>query len=144
MQYVDILITTEEDTFRVFKTRGKDYREVAKLLSDRFGFDVVCITIRENITVWRNRWTSIAYHKGEYFDDTTYEVEIVDRIGSGDAFTAGFLYAYLKKDRDISAAIKYGNASSVLKHSIPGDLSFCSIEEIDQIVEGKGQLRIRR
>jgi len=141
MEYVDFLISTEEDTERVFKITGADYKEVAKVLADRFGFEVVAITLRENVSVWRNNWTAIAYSNGTFYDDKTYEVEIVDRVGSGDSFTAGFLAGYLEEG--IQRGVKMGNALSAIKHSIPGDLNITTREEMETLLT-KGGLRIVR
>ena len=143
MQYVDILITTEEDTARVFQIEGKDWKEVAHKLTDTFGFKVVTITIRETPTVWRNNWLGIALKDGRFYEDRKYEMEVVDRVGSGDAFAGGFLYAYLTKG-DIETALKYGNAAAVLKHSTPGDFAFFTLEEVENLMLGKGGLRISR
>jgi 2-dehydro-3-deoxygluconokinase len=143
MSNVDILITTEEDTARVFQIEGKDWTEVARKLADTFGFKVVAITLRENITVWRNNWTAIALADGQLYDDITYEVEVVDRVGSGDAFAAGFLYGYLT-EKGIETSLKYGNAAAVLKHSCPGDLGWVTLEEVEKLIAGKGDLRISR
>lgn len=148
MQYCNILITTEEDTYRVFKIEEDGYRPVAKKLYEKFNFDVVVITLRENITVWRNNWTAIAYAGGKFYDDVTYELEIVDRVGGGDAFTGGFLYAYLTFNKDIKKCVQYGNASAALKHSIPGDLNWSTIEEVENLIRrGPGgglSLRVSR
>ena len=148
MEHCNILITTEEDTFRVFKIQGSDYRDVARKLQSRFGLDMVVITLREDITVWRNNWTAIAYSQGTFFDDVTYELEIVDRVGGGDAFTGGFLFAYATFGSDIAKCLQYGNASSALKHSIPGDLNWCTRGEIEDLIArgpgGGAGLRIRR
>jgi len=94
MAHVDILITTEEDTNVVFGIKEKDYEIVAEKLARTFHFKVVAITLREDLSVWRNHWTAIAYQDGKIFRDRTYEVEIVDRVGAGDSFTAGFLYGW--------------------------------------------------
>ncbi len=144
MSKVDILITTEEDTERVFGIHGKDYKEVARKLAERFGFKVVLITLRENITVWRNNWTAIAYQDGRIYEDRSYEIEVVDRVGSGDAFAGGFLYSYLTNSGDIEMALKYGNATAALKHSSPGDVNWCTLEEVEGLIGGKGSLRINR
>lgn len=144
MQYVDILITTEEDTARVFQIEGKDWKEVARKLAETFNFKVVAITLRENITVWRNNWTAIVLADGKIYEDQKYEVEVVDRVGSGDAFAAGFLYAYLTRKEDIEVALKYGNAAAVLKHSCPGDLAWFTLEEVEKLIAGGGDLRISR
>jgi 2-dehydro-3-deoxygluconokinase len=142
MEDVDILITTEEDTGVVFGIHEKDYETVAERLSQRFGFAIVAITLREDLSVWRNNWTAIAYRNGTIFRDKTYEVEIVDRLGAGDSFTAGFLYGWLAHD-DVQKGIEYGNAFAALKHTIPGDFNYATKEEVEARIEGAG-LRISR
>jgi len=83
MQYTDILITTEEDTQRVFKIEGSNYEEVAYKLRDRFGFKAVTITLRENPRVLLNNWSAMALYEGKIYTAPNYEVEIVDRVGGG-------------------------------------------------------------
>ncbi|MGQ9478266.1 MAG: PfkB family carbohydrate kinase [Candidatus Bipolaricaulia bacterium] len=143
MGYTDLLLTTEEDTERVFGIKGKDYAEVAKRLVEEFALKAVAITIREDISVWRNNWTAIVYAEGKLYDDITYELEIVDRVGAGDSFTAGFLYGYLTGD--VEKGLKYGNALAALKHSIPGDLNWSTLEEVEALLRAGGKAgRIRR
>lgn len=142
MEHVDLLITTEEDTNVVFGIKEKDYETVAERLAKAFQFKVVAITLREDLSVWRNNWTAIAYQDGKIFRDRKYEVEIVDRVGAGDAFTAGFLYGWLKL-KDIEKGVQYGNAFAALKHSIPGDFNWATLEEVEAQLKGAG-LRISR
>jgi len=141
MEHIDILFATEEDTRKVLGVSGKDYREVAQKLAEKFKFEVVCITLREDISVLRNRWTAIAYSAGKIYDDRTYDVEIVDRVGAGDSFTAGFIYGYLTGD--VGKGVKYGNAYSALKHSNPGDTNWATLNEVENLLKGIG-LRISR
>ncbi|HSB89483.1 MAG TPA: sugar kinase [Anaerolineales bacterium] len=141
MADVDILMTTEEDTERVFGITGGDYREVAKALADQFELRVVVITLRGTPSVWRNTWSALAYSQGTYYDDVTYEVEVVDRVGSGDTFSAGFLYGYLTKD--IPRGLKVGNAFAALKHSSWSDFNWSTLEETEALIRGSG-LRIVR
>src|SRR4030043_2153107 len=89
MSDVDILITTEEDTHVVFGIKEKDYEAAAEKLAKTFRFKVVAITLREDLSVWQNNWTAIAFQDGRLYKDRKYEVEIVDRVGAGDSFTAG-------------------------------------------------------
>ncbi len=156
MEYVDVLITTEEDTNVVFKINAEDksgqktyahvtaepYREVAQRLQEKFRFQAVAITLRENPLVWRNTWTAIAYSDGKYYDDVKYELEIVDRLGGGDSFSAGFIYGRLKKD-SYEAAVRYGNAFSALKHSMPGDFNWANLAEVENLLKGSS-LRVAR
>ena len=111
MEFVDVLITTEEDTGVVFKIEAKGtteargfkevtaepFKDVARRLQEKFRFKAVAITLRENPLVWRNTWTAIAYADGKFYDDVKYELEIVDRIGGGDSLSAGCSYGSLVK-----------------------------------------------
>jgi 2-dehydro-3-deoxygluconokinase len=136
MELVDILITTEEDAGVVFGVVGDDYREVARKLADRFGFKVVTITLRGNQSVLRNSWTSVAWASGAVVDDRTYDIELVDRIGGGDAYAAGFIYGYLTGD--VAKAVRVGNAFSALKQSSWGDFNWATLAEVEAQVRGAG------
>lgn len=141
MEYVDILITTEEDTGVVFGIREDSYQEVAIKLNERFGFEVVAITLREDHSVQRNTWSAFAYHDGKLYESVKYQCELIDRVGAGDSFTAGFIYGYLTGD--VQKGVDYGTAFSALKHSIPGDLNWATIEEVETLLKGGGS-RIQR
>ncbi len=141
MSLVDVLITTEEDTKTVFGITGADYREVARRLAETYGFKVVTITLRGDTSVLRNSWTSIAYAGGAIVDDRTYDIELMDRIGGGDAYAAGFLYGLLKAD--VPTAVQYGNAFSALKQTSWGDLSYATLEEVESLLKGGGSRIVR-
>jgi 2-dehydro-3-deoxygluconokinase len=141
MEYCDVLITTEEDTEKVFGIKGKDYEDVAAQCAKRFGLKIVAITLRENPLVWRNSWTAIAYHNGTVYRTRSYEVEIVDRLGAGDSFAAGLIHGLL--DGDVQKGVDWGVATSALKHSIPGDFAWVSRSEVEVMLKGGG-LRISR
>lgn len=140
--YIDILITTKEISNIVLGVKSNNHGEIAKALYDEYGFEVVVLTIREILTVWKNNWTAIAYANDKLYKDRKYELEIVDRLGGGDSFTAGFLYGYLKKD--VQTGLYYGNALSALKHSIPGDLNYSTLKEVERLIAGKGSFYIQR
>jgi 2-dehydro-3-deoxygluconokinase len=141
MQFCDVLITTEEDTERVFGIKGKDYTDVAAQTARRFPLKVVAITLRENPLVWKNSWTAIAYQDGKVLKTRSYEVEIVDRLGAGDSFAAGLIHGLL--DGDLQKGLDYGVAASAIKHSIPGDFAWITREEVEGLLKGGG-LRISR
>ena len=156
MEFVDVLITTEEDTGVVFKIKAsgktddrgfkeissESYKDVAQRLQERFKFKAVAITLRENPLVWRNTWTAIAYAGGKFYQDVKYDLEIVDRVGGGDSFSAGFIYGFLAKD-SYEAAVRYGNAFSALKQTIPGDFNWSTLEEVEKLLKG-ASLRVSR
>ena len=141
MDLVDVLITTEEDASVVFGIEGSDYRDVALKLAGRFGFKVVTITIRGDHSVLRNSWTAIAYADGAWVDDKVYDIEVVDRVGGGDAYASGFLFGYLTGD--LSRAVRYGNAFSALKQSSFGDFNWATLAETEAQVRGAGTRIVR-
>lgn len=154
MRHVDVLITTEEDTRVVFGigSAGSDDRfttvdaesfaGVARALQERFGFKAVAITLRENPRVWLNTWTAIICADGQIHKAPRYEVEIVDRIGAGDSFSAGLVYGALRLD-GWARTVEFATALSALKHSVPGDVSMATREEVERLLKG-ASLRVAR
>jgi 2-dehydro-3-deoxygluconokinase len=141
MPHCDVLVTTEEDTERVFGIRGKDHEDGAAQLARRFGLRAVAVTLRENPLVWKNTWTAIVWQDGKVLRTRTYEVEIVDRLGAGDSFAAGLIHGLL--DGDLQKGLDYGVAASAIKHSIPGDFAWITRGEVEALLQGPG-LRISR
>ena len=143
VKQTDILFATEEDTLRVFGIQEGSYEDVAKRLADTFDLKIVAITLRENPSVWRNQWTAIAYDAAA---DTIHrapvmDIEVVDRVGSGDSFVGGFLFGYLQAGA--AAGVRYGVGMSALKQTIPGDLCWANLGEVERVLEGQS-LRIVR
>jgi 2-dehydro-3-deoxygluconokinase len=141
MRHCDYLITTEEDVEKVFGIKGSNFEDVAALVVRQFPLKGVAITLRENPLVWKNSWTAIAYADGKLHKTRTYEVEIVDRLGAGDSFAAGFIHGLL--DCDLQKGLDYGVAASAIKHSIPGDFAWVTRDEVEALLKGPG-LRISR
>jgi 2-dehydro-3-deoxygluconokinase len=143
MGLIDHLITTEEDISRVFKIKGENFESLAKDLVGRFSLQSCAITLREDLSVLRNRWTAVASDGRSVFRDKQYDVEVVDRVGSGDAFCAGYIYGVITGD--VGLGVKVGNAMAALKHSVPGDMIVCEKEEIMSLAQGREtSLRIKR
>lgn len=141
MGLVDVLVTTEEDTRRVFGIDAPDYEEVARKLADRYGFKIVAITLRGDTSVMLNDWTSIAYCDGRVIRDQTYSIELVDRVGGGDAYVAGFLSGLL--EGGVDDAVRYGNAFSALKQTQWGDLTWSTRAEVETLLAGGGSRIVR-
>lgn len=155
MQYVDVCIANEEDAEKVFGIKAADtditggklnhegYKNVAKRLRDRFGFKKVAITLRGSISASDNDWAAMLYDGSEFFFSKSYPVHIVDRVGGGDSFGSGLIYAmmngYSSKD-----TIEFATAASCLKHSIEGDFNHVTISEIKTLMGGDGSGRVKR
>ena len=140
-EQADILITTEEDTERVFGIKADSYEQVAELLAERFELSAVAITLRETPSVWRNTWSAIVLADGELYRGPKFEIEIVDRVGAGDSFAGGFLYGWLTDGPE--AGVNWGVAISALAQTNPGDLCWATKEEAERLLKGGG-LRIVR
>ena len=141
LAYVDLLIASTGDAEQLFDITGVNFADVAKQFTERFGVQFVAGVVRETPLVWRNRFGGVGYSAGTLHETVNYEVEIVDRLGAGDAFAAGLIHGLL--DGDFAKGLHYGAAMGALKHTVPGDLPFVSLEEVEAVLAGQG-LRIRR
>ncbi len=155
MPFVDVLIANEEDSEKVFNIASKGtkvnggslnkdgYIEVAKKLKERFNFEYVAITLRESITADDNNWAGMLYHDEVAHFSQNYKVHIIDRVGGGDSFGSGLIYALLN-NYSANKAIEFAVAASCLKHSIEGDFNRVSVEEVNTLVQGDGSGRVQR
>ena len=132
MEMVDLLITTEDDTDTVFGESGEP-TQVAEALKDRFSFQAVAITLRRIDTVWTGGWTSIIL-ADKLYEDITSDLENVDRVGGGDSFSAGCIYGWLT-DQSWESALRWGDAFSAIKHSIPGDFNWATRDETEKVMK---------
>lgn len=155
MGYVDVCIANEEDAGDVFGIKAADtditggkishdgYKDVAKQLADRFRLKKVAITLRESVSANDNNWAAMLYDGEEYYFSKKYAVHIVDRVGGGDSFGAGLIYAELT-GMSPQAALEFAVAASALKHSVEGDFNQISVDEAQKLAGGDGSGRVQR
>lgn len=153
--YVDVCIANEEDAKDVFGIQAENtdvskgkldkeaYKSVAKQLMDRFSFKKVAITLRTSISASDNDWSGMLYNGENYFFSKEYPLHIVDRVGGGDSFGAGLIYALLH-EKPMQETIEFAVAASALKHSIEGDFNRVSVAEVKKLVGGDGSGRVQR
>ncbi len=137
----DLLIASQGDAETLFGIKSSTFGEAAAKLVDTFGVKMVVGVQRETPLVWRNKFGVVGFASGKVFESPWYEVEIVDRLGAGDAMAAGLIDGLL--DGDFERGILSGAAMGALKHSIPGDLPWITREEVNAVMSGHG-LRIKR
>jgi 2-dehydro-3-deoxygluconokinase len=154
-RYVDVCISNEEDARDVFgiEAEGSDisggklnkegYKSVAKQLADWFGFEKVAITLRSSVSANDNDWAGMLYDGQNYCLSKEYHLHIVDRVGGGDSFGAGLIYALLN-NYPSQKAIEFAVAASALKHSIEGDFNRVSVEEVQKLAGGDTSGRVQR
>lgn len=121
------------------------YRALAESVLEQFpGMMMQAITLREGASAGSYSWSACLKTRSEFLVSRTYEItEVVDRVGAGDAFSAGLLYG-LVNDRDHRYALQYATAASCLKHTIPGDANRASVAEIEALMAGQGGGRMQR
>lgn len=158
MAYVDVCIANEEDADKSLGLEAEDadvaggrlseagYLRLAERLRAAHGFETVAITLRESHSATHNGWSAVAYGPGMDAPRRSriYDIPyIVDRVGGGDAFAAGFLYGLLRGDGPAAAA-EFGVAASCLKHTIPGDFNHAAVAEVERLAQGGGAGRVER
>ena len=154
-QYVDVCISNEEDAKDVFGIEAEatdiyggslnheGYKSVAKQLADKFHFEKVAITLRESHSASDNGWSAMLYDGENYCFSKKYELRIIDRVGGGDSFGGGLIYALLN-GKDTQNAVDFAVAASALKHSIEGDYNMVTVSEVEKLAGGDGSGRIQR
>jgi 2-dehydro-3-deoxygluconokinase len=155
--YVDVLIANEADAADVFGIVGEGsdvekgtldkagYVSVAEQLVKRFGCGRVAITLRTSISAFDNLWAGMLYDAKakKAFFSPEYKVHIVDRVGGGDSFGGGLVYALAAK-KGSQAAIDFAVAASCLKHSIELDFNLVGVGEVEALAAGNGTGRVQR
>ncbi len=153
--YVDVCIANEADAADVFGIRAegtdvdsgklnKDgYVSVAKQLADRFGCRKVAITLRTSLSATDNLWSGMLWTPEGACFAPEYKVHIVDRVGGGDSFGGGLIYA-LASGYGTQDAIDFAVAASCLKHAIEHDFNLVSVAEVKSLAAGNASGRVQR
>ena len=146
-KYVDVMIGNEEDFTAClgFEIEGNDanlktlnldgYKKMINEAAKTYpNFKAVATTLRQVKTATVNDWSAICWADGEIYKAKDYNgLEIMDRVGGGDAFSSGLIYALMNnyKPRDV---VNFAVASSVMKHSIHGDTNITDVESIQRLI----------
>ena len=156
MKYVDVAIGNEEDAEMslgvapegVDVTSGEidatAYEPVVNRLVEEFGFEQVGITLRESQSADDNDWSAIYYDGDEILMAPKYSVRIVDRVGGGDAFSAGLIYGNLQDGWTSAQTLEFAAASSALAHTFHGDFNLVSVSEVMSVAGGNVSGRVQR
>jgi 2-dehydro-3-deoxygluconokinase len=167
--FVDVVIANEEDAEMCLgiaapasdvdagRLHLEGYSQVARQVARQYpNVSTVAITLRESYSASHNNWGALLYDArhdricmaptdagGNY---TPYEMRnIVDRVGAGDSFAGGLIFALNTPElSDPATAVGYATAASCLKHSIKGDFNYASRAEIEALMRGGGSGRVQR
>ncbi len=148
MPNVNVLLCGKDDPQKLFGVEPKPQaaagpEEMAELLRRRFDLDTVAMTLREAVSASVNHLSAILCQRGGTCRSSRYEMQIVDRVGGGDAFAAGLIFGLLSNFAP-QRAIDFATAASCLKHSIPGDFNLVSRQEVEQLLAGASSGHVNR
>jgi 2-dehydro-3-deoxygluconokinase len=137
---VDILFASRGGLRTFFDIDGA-HEEVLREAIRKLGVAAVTLTRKRAKGAQRLKLLSMAMGPSGVLASTDWRsVEVVDRLGGGDAYAAGFLDAYLDNPEQLSRATALGNAASALKHTIPGDFLCATRDEVEAILSGDSEL----
>lgn len=156
LPYVDVLITNENQAADLFGVRipavevsGDDVTERGylalaegmKALYPQLRY--VALTERRTFSAEVNSFCAKLYDGENLYSSEKYRMEIVDRVGGGDAFAAGLIYA-LRRGKTARDAVQFAAAASCLKHSVEGDMNPATVAEIEALANGNATGRVQR
>jgi len=169
LPFVDVIVGNEEDCHDVLGIKAGDtnvhsgeleisrYPDVARQVVQQFpNVDKIAITLRESLSANHNNWGAMLFDAATdspFFaplDDNgnykPYQIKnIVDRVGGGDSFAAGLIFAFITSElSETQTALNYAVAASCLKHSIKGDFNYSTRAEVERLMSGNASGRVVR
>jgi 2-dehydro-3-deoxygluconokinase len=154
VENVDVLVGNEEDLQKGLGIAGPEVAAKSKLdPSVFFGMidtlvarhpqlKVVATTLREVHSTNRHSWGSVAWMNGKTFVSPTAELDVLDRVGGGDGFAAGFIFGLLTGESP-EEAVRLGWAHGALLTTFPGDTTMATLSQVRDLAKG-GSARIQR
>jgi 2-dehydro-3-deoxygluconokinase len=154
----DVAIGNEEDAHKVFGISAPDtnvalgmveadkYRVVCEELGRRFpNLKIIAITLRGSLSASHNTWSGVLWAQGTFYTAPIYDITyIVDRVGGGDAFSAGLIYGLRTYGENRQRALDFAVAASCLKHSVFGDVNLVTVAEVEKLMGGDVSGRVSR
>lgn len=141
----DIIVCTVGDAADIFGIYADGFQDMAQQMKQRFpNLKQIIATRRDTLSASHNRLTGLCYDGTQLIESTTFDLNpIVDRIGGGDAFMAGYIYGMIQYN-DTQRALTFATAAAALKHMVEGDFNLVSVAEVEQVVQGDVSGRLMR
>ncbi len=140
MPYVDVCIANREDDADIFGITAQGdpvtcCQTIARELTHRFGFGQVAMTMLDAPSASENVWSAMLYKNGEFYLSREYATQVIERMGIGDSFAAGLIFALLE-GQGPQAAIEFAVAASCLKFTVEGDANLVTADEARRLARG--------
>lgn len=138
IESTDVIVAGIADMENCVGISGDSYEAACAALKKAFpNTKKVLTTERNSISSSHNKLKGSLWNGKQLVQSREYDLtHIVDRVGAGDAFMAGLIYAMVQKMNDASA-IEFATAAGAFKHSVEGDVNVASVEEIETLVKGE-------
>jgi 2-dehydro-3-deoxygluconokinase len=155
MQYVDLLIANEQHIADILEIDSSSLPTedtnltragciaLAEAVHSRYHIPTIAVTQRRSLSASDNRVKGMLWQDGASAFSVQHTMHIVDRVGSGDAFTAGILTG-IQKGFGLQKTIDFAAAACCLKHSVEGDFSVMNEQEILALAAGQGSGSVQR
>ncbi len=153
-EHVDVLVGNEEDLQKGLGIPGPEVAAKSTLDPSAFfamidsvtkklpNVKAVATTLREVHSTNHHSWSAVAWVNGKSYAAPTCELDVLDRVGGGDGFAAGFIYGLLAGESP-DEAVKLGWAHGALLTTFPGDTTMATVEQVRAFAKG-GSARIQR
>lgn len=140
MPYVDVCIANREDDADIFGISAEGdpvacCKTIAEELTRRFHFEQVAMTMLDAPSSSQNIWSALLYKDGKFYQSRTYTTAVIERMGIGDSFAAGLVFALLE-GQSSQSAIEFAVAASCLKFTVEGDANLVSAHEVRRLAGG--------
>jgi len=154
VEHVDVLVGNEEDLQKGLGIEGQDVESKSKLDPSSFfalidkavkkypNVKAVATTLREVHSTNRHTWGAVAWVNGKTYQSPTCELDVIDRVGGGDGYAAGFIYGLLEGCSE-QEAVNLGWAHGALLTTFPGDTTMATVDQVKAFAKG-GSARIQR
>ncbi len=139
LPFADVVFGAMDFDARLSQFDAEKFRQAAEKMTGEFpGLKIVASTLREVHSASRHDLSAVCLTKGEIFKSKNYKnIEVFDRVGSGDAFASGLIYGLLA-EKDFQYAVECGAAHALLAMTAPGDNSAATLAEIENLMRGAG------
>ena len=153
-EHVDVLVGNEEDLQKGLGLKGPDVESKSKIDPTAFfsmmgdvakqlpNVKIVATTLREVQTTNSHDWSAVCWIEGQTYQAPTCHLDVLDRVGGGDGFAAGFIYGLLK-GKAPEEALRLGWAHGAMLTTFPGDTTMATLEQVEAFAKG-GSARIQR
>lgn len=154
-----LIMGNEEDCEKVFGIKAEDFdssksdgevnstsfRSVCEQMMTRFPrCKMMAVTLRGAVNANHNTWQGVIFDGKYLYESKRYDItDIVDRVGGGDSFMGAFIFG-LNHYRDNQQALEFAVAASCLKHTIHGDFNYATVSEVENLVNGDSNGRVKR